>query len=144
MMTANKLQVFEILHKFENEKSKKEKINVLQTYNIMPLLDFLRGTFDDAIQWQLPPGTPPYTPNNPESPPSSLYKQHLKFKYFVKGLHECENLNKIRREKMFINILEAIHPRDAEHIVEMVNKKCSVTGLTKNLVKEAFPKLLVK
>lgn len=144
MAINNRLQVFEILEKVENAKTKQEKISVLQSNDIMPLLDVLRGTFDESIQWNLPGGTPPYTPNNPESSPTTLLKQHLKFKYFVKGLRESTSLNTIKRERMFIDILESIHPRDAEILVSMINKKSPVKSLTKQLVKEAFPKLIVK
>lgn len=139
---AKNLEVYEILEKVENEKSRKNKIEILRQNDIMPLLDVLRGTFDETIQWNLPPGTPPYTPNNPESVPSTLLKKHLDFKYFVKGLRESNRLNPIRRERMFIDVLEAIHPRDAEVVVSMINKKSPVKGLTKALVKEAFPKLI--
>ena len=141
-VSARKLEVFEILEKVENAKTKKDKIAVLQKNEIMPLLDVLRGTFDETIQWNLPGGTPPYTPNNEESYPSSLLRQHRNFKYFVKGLRESNGLNPIRRERMFIDILEAIHPKDAEVLVSMINKKSPMKGLTKNLVKEAFPQLI--
>lgn len=139
---AKKLEVFEILEKVESAKTKKERVQILQDNEIMPLLDVLRGTFDTTIQWNLPEGTPPYTPNIPESAPSSLLRQHRQFKYFVKGLRESSSLNPIRRERMFIDVLEAIHPRDAEILVSMINKKSPVKGLTKTLVKEAFPQLI--
>lgn len=141
-VAARKLEVFEILEKVENAKTKKDKIAVLQANDVMPLLDVLRGTFDETIQWNLPGGTPPYTPNNEESYPSSLLRQHRNFKYFVKGLRESSRLNPIRRERMFIDILEAIHPKDAELLVSMINKKSPMKGLTKSLVKEAFPQLI--
>ena len=96
----------------------------------------------EAIQWNLPGGTPPYTPSSEESPPSTLLRYHRNFKYFVKGLRESSKLNPIRRERMFIDILEAVHPRDAEILVSMINKKSPVKGLTKTVVKEAFPELI--
>lgn len=141
-VSARKPEVYEILEKVENAKTKKDKIAILQKNEIMPLLDVLRGTFDETIQWNLPGGTPPYTPNNEESYPSTLLRQHRNFKYFVKGLRESSRLNPIRRERMFIDILEAIHPKDAELLVSMINKKSPVKGLTKSLVKEAFPQLI--
>ena len=141
-VAARKLEVFEILEKVENAKTKQDKIAVLQANDVMPLLDVLRGTFDETIEWNLPGGTPPYTPNNEESYPSSLLRQHRNFKYFVKGLRESSRLNPIRRERMFIDILKAIHPKDAELLVSMINKKSPVKGLTKSLVKEAFPQLI--
>ena len=139
---AKKLEVYEIPDQVEKAKTKKDRIAVLKSNEIMPLLDVLRGTFDNKIQWNLPTGTPPYTPNNPETPPSSLLRQHRTFKYYVKGLQESSKLNPIRRERMFIDMLEAVHPKDAEILVSMINKKSPVKGLTKTLVKEVFPELI--
>lgn len=144
MAIKNNFQVFEIIEKIEKVKTKEERVNILKTNDIMPLLDVLRGTFDDSIQWNLPDGEPPYTPALPESVPSSLLKQHLKFKYFVKGFKESDSLNKIRREKMFIDILESIHPKDAEVLIAMINKKSPSESLTKDVIQEAFPGLIQK
>jgi len=142
MALTHKMQVFEILDKATKAKNRDERIKVLQENNIMPVLDILRGTFDETIQWNLPDGTPPYTPNEESSPPSTLLKQHLNFKYFVKGLRESNSLNKIKREKMFIDLLESVHPRDAELVISMINKKSPHRYLTKKLVQEAFPNLI--
>jgi len=143
-VSAKRLEVFEILEKVSQAKTKQERVNVLKTHDCIALQDVLRGTFDDTIQWNLPEGAPPYTPNKPESPPSTLLRQHRYFKYFVKGLRESENLNKIRREKMFIEMLEAVHPEDAKLLLSMINKKQPVKGLTKKLVQEVFPNLIRK
>lgn len=137
-----KLEVFEILQKVEKAKSRKEKIEILQKNNIMPVRDVLQGTFDDRVQWNLPSGEVPYNANSIESYPSTLLKQHLKFKYFVKGLRESDNLSKPKREKLFIDICESVHPEDAKIIVSMINKKAPVKGLTKKLIQEAYPDLI--
>lgn len=142
MALTHKMQVFEIFDKAMKAKNREERIKVLQENDIMPVLDILRGTFDETIQWNLPDGTPPYTPNEESSPPSTLLKQHLNFKYFVKGLRESSSLNKVKREKMFIDLLEAVHPRDAELVVSMINKKSPHRYLTKKLVQDAFPSLI--
>ena len=137
-----KLEVFEILKKFEEEKSRKGKISILRENDIMPLRDVLRGTFDDNIVWNLPSGNPPYNPNREESTPSTLLRQHMKFKYFVKGLVESDNLKTLKRESMFISLLESVHPEDAKILVSMINKNSPVKGLTKKIVEEAFPDLI--
>lgn len=137
-----KLEVYEILEKFEKEKSRKGKISILRENNIMPLRDVLQGIFDKNIVWNLPGGNPPYTPNRAESTPSTLLKQHMKFKYFVKGLVESDNLKTLKRESMFISMLESVHPEDAKILVSMINKNPPVKGLTKKLVEEAFPDLI--
>lgn len=136
------LQVYEILDKVSSTKNRKDKIALLQTNDIMPLRDVLQGTFDSRIQWNLPEGAVPYTPAPEESPPTTLLREHKKFKYFVKGFQESTRLNPIRRERMFLELLEGVHPRDAELLVEMINKKTSVKGLTEKLVKEAYPDLI--
>ena len=43
--------------------------------------------------------------------------------------------------RIFIQLLEAIHPEDAEIMIDMVQRKAP-KGLTKKIVEEAFPKLL--
>lgn len=144
MNVVNKFQIFEIIEKLEKLKTEQERVETLKKYDIMPLLDVLRGTFDDSIQWNLPEGAPPYTPTIPQSVPSSLLKQHLKFKYFVKGFKESEALNSLRRERMFIDILESVHPKDAEILIAMINKKSPSESLTKEIVQEAFPGLIRK
>lgn len=138
-------QVFEILELFEKAKTKKEKLKVLKDHEeVWALRDVLRGTFDDLVQWNLPGGEPPYVPNVPESPPTTLLKQHVNFAYFVRGVRESEQINKIAREKKFIDMLESIHPEDAKVLVSMINKKPHVKGLTKKIVEEAYPDLIPK
>ena len=144
MAYSNPLQVYEILEKAAKKRAKKDKIAALQEHNIMPVRDVLQGSFDDRIQWNLPTGPVPYTPNQEGRVPATLLKEHLKFKYFVKGLVESNRLPAVKREKMFIDICESVHPRDAEVIVTMINKKPPMKGITKTLVKEAFPDLIVE
>ena len=60
-------------------------------------------------------------------------------RFFVKG-GPGDQLTTIKRETMFISLLEGIHPGDAKLVVQMINKE-KIDGLTKNIVKEAFPGL---
>lgn len=143
MKYTEPMEVFEVLDLFTEAKSRKDKIEVLKKYGQnMPVRDVLQGTFDPSIEWNLPDGTPPYTPNNEDTAPSSLRRQHLDFKYFVKGLLESNRLNPIKRERMFIDMLESVHPEDAKILVSMINKKAPVKGLTKKIVQEVYPNLI--
>jgi hypothetical protein len=137
-----KREVFEILEEFEKATNKAKRKEVLLKYSdVNALLDILRGTFDDALEFNLPKGRPPYTPNLPESVPSSLHKKHRDFGYFVKGA-VADSMPAWKRERKFIEMLESIHPSDAELVLSMVEKKSPVKFLTKKLVQEAFPKLI--
>ena len=142
MAYKNTLQVYELLEKFEKTKSRKEKIEVLRSYPHMALKDVLRGIFDDRVQWNLPGGEPPYSASSDESTPSTLLKQHLKFKYLVRGIPTSDELPSIRREKIFLDMLETVHAGDAKVLVSMINKKSPVKGLTKKIVQEAYPDLI--
>jgi hypothetical protein len=57
-----------------------------------------------------------------------------------------EQVNPMRRERMFIDILYRIDTKDAELICKMKDKELEgvYKGLTKKLVQEAFPGLLIK
>lgn len=137
-----KREVFEILEEFEKATNKAQRKEVLLKYSdVNALLDILRGTFDDALEFNLPKGRPPYTPNLPESVPSSLHRKHRDFGYFVKGA-VADSMPAWKRERKFIEMLESVHPADAELVLSMVEKKSPVKFLTKKLVQEAFPKLI--
>jgi hypothetical protein len=135
-------EIFEIFDEFSKQNNKTGRMEVLLKYkDVAAFTDVLRGTFDDSLQFLLPEGKPPYTPNLPESIPSTLRKQHKQFGYFVKG-GPGTGMPSYKRESLFIRLLESIHPRDAEIVLSMVAKKSPVKYLTKNLVQEAFPNLI--
>ncbi len=136
-----RLLVYEVLDKVAKAKTKDEKVTILQENDTGALRDVIRGTFDDHIVWLLPTGSPPpYTPNKPESAPTNFIRECVKLAYFVKG-GKGPDLHPLRRETMFIQLLESIHPRDAEVVLDMINKKAP-KGLTRAVAKEAFPSLL--
>ncbi len=134
------LLVHEVLEKARKQKTKAEKIKVLKENETWALKDILRGTFDDSVQWNLPNGEPPYTPNKEESAPANLLREHKKFGYFVKG-GPGDKLPSVKRERIFFEIIEGIHPEDARLVVNMICKK-SPQGITKAIVKDAFPGLI--
>ncbi len=145
-MPTNKVSrdVWEVFEEFENAKTRKERVKILQDNSQhWAMRDVLQGTFDDRVQWNLPGGQVPYTPESEGAPtPATLLKKHLDFKYFVKGLRTSEDLLPVRRERMFVDILESIDCRDATILVSMINKKPPAKGLTKKLVQEALPDLI--
>ena len=51
-------------------------------------------------------------------------------------------MSAVKRESMFISLLEAIHPADAELVLNMIEKKPPCKGLTKKIIEEAYPGLL--
>ena len=135
--------IHEILDLVDKAKTKQEKIELLKRHDSMVLKNVLVGTFDDNIVWNVPDTPPPYVPADEFMPASTLQKQLNQLLYFIKG-NKGDNLMKVKRETMFIRLLEVIHPKDAKIVLAMVSKKLPVQGLTKALVKEAFPNLIQK
>jgi len=133
--------VFEVIEEAKKAKAKKDKIEVLKKNDTPALRDVLRGTFDKSIIWDLLGGKPPYTASEEHNAPSNLLRKNIQFKYFVKGSPYLVTMP-IKRETMFIGLLESIHPQDAELVVSMINKKPIGGGITAKLVNETFPNLL--
>lgn len=142
-MTVNKLslQVFEVIERASSAKTKAEKIKILRDYESWALKDVLRGAYDAKVQWLLPAGVPPYEANDAHNHPSNLYKQHKQFTYFVKG-GRGDSMVPFKREVMFIRMLEAVHPKEAELLLKMKDKKQLAKGITKKLVQEVYPDLI--
>jgi len=122
-------------------KSKKQKIEILRNKETWALKDILRGTYDTSVQFNIPSGPPPpFQANEGYNAPSNLYKRHKDFISFVKG-GPGDSMQKVKREKAFIILLESVEPPEAQLIINMINK-IQIKGVTKAVVKEAFPNLI--
>ena len=132
--------IYEILEAASKARLKADKIKILKDHDSWALRDVLRATYDKKIEFLIPDGEPPYTPTKPESVPSNLLRKNVDFKYIVKGGIR-EDMPAFKREKIYIGLLESIHPEDAKVVINMVNRKRPAPGITENIVKEAFPSL---
>ena len=134
-----KLYVFEVLDKVIKARTKEEKIKILKHNESWGLKDVLLGTYSDFFEWNVPQGKVPYTPSKPESAPTDLRRKHKDFRYFFKG-GPGDKMAPMKRESLFIGLLEGIHPNDAKLVEGMINKE-KIEGVTKNVAMEAFPNI---
>lgn len=135
-----RLKVYEILEEVSKAKAKADKINILKKYNDnWALKDIIRGSIDKTVKWAIPNGEPPYTPSQAHNHPTDLTRQNTKFAYFVEGLYK--DMPKFKKERLYLQMLEGIHPKDAELVIAMINKQ-TPKGLTRAIVNEAYPGLL--
>jgi hypothetical protein len=128
--------ILDFTSKLPNEE---EKIKCLRANNISQIIDVLRFTYDPNIKWLLPEGSPPYAPNNGSNLESRFYAEIRKLYLFVEGGNN--NLQPLKRETLFISLLENIHPEDAKLLLSMKEKKLPYKGLTSTLILKAFPGL---
>ena len=137
--------ISEVLNNASKLKTKAEKMEYLRKMNHPALRDVLRVAFDADVVSLLPEGTPPYTKDDAPKGHEylTLYRGHRRFKYFFKG-PVANELDPIRRESMFISLLESLHAEDADMLCLAKDKKLKIPGITKKLVSDTFPNLIVK
>ena len=140
-MAVNKLNLktFEVLEKVGKARSKEQKIKILKEHETWALKDVLLGTYSEGIEVNLPPGEPPYKASQPHNAPTDLQRKNTEFRYFFKG-GPGDKMSALKREGLFIGLLEVVHPEDAKVVIRMINKD-KFQGISKNVVTEAFPDL---
>ena len=158
--------IFEILDLVNKQKSNAKKVQVLTTYEHDALKSVLKWNYDPGLVSLLPPGEVPY--GDPEDQTmfsgslsenlareaaggqsatgqdldgrgkTSLRKEYQNLYHYVKGGND--SLRPTRREMMFINLLQGLHPREAEILVLTKDKKLTDKyKITFPQVKEAYP-----
>ena len=164
--------MFEILHLVSKQRSKAKKIEVLQKYDSSELRSILIWNFDESVISKLPEGEVPYSGYDDQNTYSgtlttkinekvrkmhetdsfslgssdgeghtTIRKMAKNFYHFIKGGND--GMSAIRRESMFINLLEGLHPLEAEIICLVKDKKLSEKyKITKDVVAEAYPNIV--
>ena len=135
-----KLGISEILKLASSMKDDDAKIACLRQNASPTLHAILRGAFDPGIKWLLPEGNPPYKPCELVDQHSRLYTETRKLYLFIEGGNP--NLKQIRREQLFIELLEAVDPEDAKLLLSIKDKELHYPGITKDLINQAFPGLI--
>jgi hypothetical protein len=133
--------VSEVIQRVSNAKTRDEKIEILRHYDSPALRAVLIWNFEDKVLSDLPPGEVPYTPNDAPigTEHSKLIHEWQKFNHFVKGV---TNVTKIKKEVMFIQLLESLHSSEAELICVMKDKQLHKRfKITKVVVQDAFPQI---
>ena len=132
--------VSEILDAASKQRSKAKKVEILQEFDSPALRAVLIWNFDESARSMLPDGDVPYSPN--EAPKGTdhnrLTSEYKNLYHFVKGGND--SLAPLRRESMFIQLLERLHAEEAEVICLTKDKNLTDKyKLSRDVVAEAFP-----
>jgi len=137
--TSGRPLAHEIFTKINNAKDKPKKIEVLRANDSQSMRQLLKAAFDPKVVWDLPEGTPPYISNDAPAGTehASLLDEARRLYIFIKG---GSNVGRVRKEALFIQMLESLHKDDALVLLSIKDKKLNYEykGLTDNVVKEAF------
>ena len=138
-----RLLLSEILRKVSNAKTKKEKIALLHKHNSQALRSILIWNFDENVLSAVPEGEVPYTPNDaPVGTDHTRLEQEYRGLYrFVKG--GADSLPSLKRESMFVQLLEGLSAEEAELLVLVKDGKLNdkYKRITKAVISEAFPSI---
>ena len=133
-------EILEVVHK---QRSKAKKVEVLKHYRDDALTALLIWNFDPSVVSALPDGPVPYKPNEvPEGTDhTSLRREWKNLYHFIKGGND--GLNGLRRESMFVQMLEGLHPREADLVCLVKDKELTKKyKVTHEMVKEAYPDIV--
>ena len=162
---------YEVFDAASKQRTKAKKIEVLQRYPHDSIMAVLIWNFDETVISVLPPGDVPYGTNREDNSmtgtlsdkindavgkmnemgsnslgsqdqgKASIRKEYTKFYNFIKGGND--SLSNLRRETMFINILEGLHPLEAEILVLVKDKRLTDKyKITKEIVSAAYPQII--
>ena len=161
---------YEVFDACSKQRTKAKKIEVLKTYAHDSIMAVLIWNFDESVISLLPEGEVPYGNNKEDNMvtgtlsdkindavdkmsemganslgsqdqgQASIRKEYTKFYNFLKGGND--KLSNLRRETMFINILEGLHPLEAEILILVKDKKLTDKyKITKEIAGAAYPQI---
>ena len=132
--------VHEILELVDKQRTKTKKIEILKEYDDLALKAILIWNFDPTAISVIPEGPVPYKENEVPvgTDHTSLRREWKNLYHFVKGGND--RLSAIRRETMFIQMLEGLHPEEAKIICLVKDKNLeSKFKITYDIVQQAYP-----
>ncbi len=164
--------IFEILDLASRQRSKAKKVEVLQRYDCLTLKSLFIWNFDDTVVSELPEGDVPYGDPEDQTKYNGTLSENLadtarqmytegnfslgsadtngrttlraqtrNFYHFVRGGNA--GLSGMRRESMFINLLQSVHPLEAEIMVLVKDGLLENTyKISKDVVEQAYPDIV--
>lgn len=165
--------IFEVLDLVSRQKVIAKKVETLKKYEDMSLKAVLIWNFDESIISAVPEGQVPYAGyadqttysgslstriseevrkmhevssfslgnTADDSGRTTIRREFKHFYHFIKGGND--GMSKIRREAMFINILEGLHPLEAEILCLIKDKQLDTKyKITKEIVSQAYPDIV--
>jgi hypothetical protein len=165
--------IFEVLDLVSRQKVIAKKVETLKKYEDLSLKGVLIWNFDDTIISAVPEGAVPFSGyadqttyngslstriseevrkihevgsfslgnTSDDSGRTTIRREFKHFYHFIRGGND--GMSKIRRESMFINILEGLHPLEAEILCLIKDKQLDTKyDITKEIVSQAYPDII--
>ena len=160
---------FEVLDLVSKQRSAAKKVEALKKHEHVSLKMLFIWNFDESVISVLPPGEVPFSSYEEQTTSSGTLSKKIdlatrkmyetgsfsigtsdqqgrttirreckNFYHFIEGGNDA--MNSIRRESMFINLLQGLHPLEAELLCLVKDKDLeSKYKITKDIVSQAYP-----
>jgi hypothetical protein len=127
-----------LIAKIEAQTTKERQVDFLRLYSSYALKAVLGYGMDPGVKWLLPVGDPPYAALfDAADQEGRFYTECKKLIYFVDS-PEGRQVNQLKREQLFIQVLESMDPRDAKLLLRMKNRQLKIMPAA---IAEAFPNM---
>ena len=128
----------EIFEEAAKANSITDKVKILRENDSESLRYLLELGFHPNVGWWIPEGSPPYKPCDLIDLEGRLYAESRTLYLYLSG--NRPDMKQMQREHLYIGLLESVHPKDAELLIAIKDKK--VPGLSVTIINEAFPGLI--
>lgn len=138
------MSIPEILNSTEG-KSKEDKIEILRNNSTRALKHILYTAFSENVEFNLPK-TRPENIKIEDQPTglsyNSLYKQSRKLRIFIKN-NGYDDVSENKRSQILLEMLESVDNDERELLLQILFDRKLKISLEFDVVKEAFPELLL-
>ena len=134
-----KLAIAQIIEAASNIESVEERAQYLRDNESEQLKYILELALTPGVAWEIPEGAPPYKPCEYIDVEGRLYQEARTLYIYLLG--NKPELTRLKRESLFIGLLESIDKRDAELLIKVKDKKLPRT-ISAKVVNLAFPGLI--
>ena len=136
--------IHEIFELVSEQRTKAKRVEILKEYRDDSVTAVLIWNYDERVQSAVPDGQVPYKENEVPvgTDHTSLRREWKTLYHFIKGGNPT--LSNLRRETMFVQLLEGLHPKEAEIICLVKDKDLASVypKVTLDVVKQAFPDIV--
>ena len=161
--------IFEILELVDAQKTNAKKVEVLRNYEHDSIKTVFVWNYDSSVVSLLPPGEVPYGETNAQTTfagtlseniakeaaggesatgqdldgrnKTTLRREYRNFYHYVQGGNN--SLSTVRREMMFIDLLQGLHPKEAEILVLVKDKDLETKyNISLDNVKQSYPDIV--
>lgn len=134
--------VFEILERINNIEDEATRARAIWDANqsVGRFQELLFYGLKEGLEFELPEGSAPYKPCDEVTSHALLWSEIRKLYLFTKG----NTLTDMRRQQLFVGLLEYIHPKDAELVLAIKDRNWPFDNINADLINRIFPDLLNK